>query len=108
EIGLCIQAAQSIADLRPTQILCRRADVVTRYSAECGANVVSASVPPSLLKQQQATSAEHRLTLKINTEVLSPESELYIVANQINAMIYLVTPVAGGDPRYIMADEPGW
>lgn len=108
EIGICQQAAAAIKTFTPTHLRCRRADVVSRYADELPCDVLTADVPPDLLKQQQAKSKEKLLVLKVNTEVISPEKEVYVVSSLINNTIYMVTPVIGGDPRYIMADEAGW
>lgn len=109
EIGLCKRAAEAIRSFTPTHLLCRRADIVTRYAKEVGCDVLTASVPPDLVQQQAQLPAAGELEgLKLHTELVSPEKEIYVVADKVNDLIYMVTPVIGGESRYICADEVGW
>lgn len=108
ELGLCQQAAAAIRNFKPTHLLCRRAEIVERYTKGIGCDILTVDVPPDLVQQSQAPSQKPLAGLRMNTELISPEKEIYVVSLQVNDLLYMVTPMIGGDPRYITVDEPGW
>lgn len=107
EIGLSAAAADAIRTQRPLSIAARREDVVNRYAKESGFPYVSAKVPPDLAQRMRQTSVNQRLVVEPGNR-LRQGNQLYKVTQQLGERYYYVSPLAGGDPRLISLDEPGW
>lgn len=107
EPGLCVRASEAIRSGQPTEITCRRSDIINRYAGEIGLDTLEAKTPPSLAAQLQS-QATGPLNLTEGDHLVSPDKHRYVVRGKINDMLYRIEPLSGGDPRYITANEPGW
>lgn len=110
EVGISRAGRLAIQNENPNHIESRRDDVVTRYMSESKNHHVTASVPESLRKSNLQTSELDGLTLVPGESRLRNGDALYTVIDTagVSREYYTVRPLAGGDPRLISINEPGW
>jgi len=104
---LSLRVADAIREGREEHISCRRMDVANRYVEEAGIEGIEASVPPALAERLSQT--EFNTQLKVEPgQRLRNANMLYEVTQKLGDRYFYVKSLAGGDPRLISLDEPGW